>query len=115
MSDDLEDPLRKALRPVDPAEGFADRVMSRIDSASATPPSRRWLPDRFRGWPAALAASVVLGVAVIYGWQAERERRGLEARRQLLEALHITGEKLDLVYRGVTHDSSRDSDDDSGA
>jgi hypothetical protein len=114
MSDDLEDQLRKALRPVDPDKGFADRVMSRIGSA---PPagSRRWLPDRLRSWPAALAASVVLGIALVYAWQVERERRGLEARRQLLEALHITGEKLDLVYREVRRESPPAPGDDAGA
>src|SRR6185436_1515840 len=106
MSDELEDRLRKALRPVDPEDGFAERVMSRIDSAPA-PARRRWLPPRFRGWPAALAASLLLGVVLIYAWQADRERRGLEARRQLLEALHITGEKLDVAYRGVKRESSR--------
>ena len=105
MSDELEDRLRKALRPVDPEEGFAERVMSRIDSAPA-PARHRWLPPRFRGLPAALAASLLLGVVLIYAWQADRERRGLEARRQLLEALHITGEKLDVAYRGVRRQSS---------
>jgi hypothetical protein len=117
MSDEFEDRLRKALRPVDPEEGFAERVMSRIDSAPASasasasapalmPARRRWLPPRFRGLPAALAASALLGVVLIYAWQVDRERRGLEARRQLLEALHITGEKLDVAYRGVRRESS---------
>ncbi len=55
--DELEDRLRKALRPVDPEEGFAERVMSRIDSALgieavATPLAAtavRWLPGGARG------------------------------------------------------------------
>jgi hypothetical protein len=105
MSDEFEDRLREALRPVDPEEGFAERVMSRIDTAPARA-RRRWLPPRFRGLPAALAASALLGVVLIYAWQVDRERRGLEARRQLLEALHITGEKLDAAYRGVRRESS---------
>ncbi len=37
---------------------------------------------------------------LICAWQADRETTGLEARRQLIEALHITGEKLDVAYRG---------------
>lgn len=95
MSDELEDRLRKALRPVDPEEGFAERVMARIEPVSVSKRGRRvWLP-------AALAASALLGVVL---WQADRERRGLEARRQLIEALHITGEKLDVAYRGVRRD-----------
>ena len=114
MSNDLHDQLREALRPVEPRDGFAERVMSRIESTPAAQ-SWRWLPQRLRGLPVALAASVVLGVALVYAWQVDRERRGLEARRQLLEALHITGEKLDVAYRGVMRESSPSSNDDTGA
>jgi hypothetical protein len=111
----FEDQLRKALRPVDPEKGFADRVMSRVDPAPAAR-TRRWLPDRFRKWPAApLAASVVMGVALVYAWRLDHERRGAEARRQLIEALHITGQKLDLAYRGVKRESSPDTRRDPGA
>ena len=115
MNDDLDDPLRKALRPVDPEEGFADRVLARIDAAPAAQ-ARRGLPQRFRvRLPVALAASVVLGAVLVHVWQVDRERRGLEARRQLIEALHVTGEKLDLVYRSVKRESSPPSNDDAGA
>ena len=114
MSNDLDDELRKALRPLDPEEGFADRVMARIE-ATPVAQSRRGLPQRFRGWPVALAASAVLGAVLIHVWQVDRERRGLEARRQLIEALQVTGEKLDLVYRSVKRESSRPSGDDAGA
>ena len=75
---------------------------------------RRWLPQRFGGLPAALAASVVLAGVLLYAWEADRERRGLEARRQLIEALHITGEKLDVAYRGVMRESPP-SHDETGA
>ena len=98
----IDDELHKALRPIDPDEGFAERVMQRIDSTPAQPRQRvAW----FRGLPVALAASAVLGSILIYAWQAQRERQGLEARRQLIEALQITGEKLDLAYRGVNGQS----------
>ena len=114
MSPDFENQLRKALRPVDPDDGFAENVMMRIDSTPAAH-SRRSFPQRLRGWPAALAASVVLAAALVHVWQVDRERRGLEARRQLLEALHITGEKLDVAYRGVMRESSPSANDDTGA
>ena len=87
--------------------------MTRIESTPTARP-RRWLPQRFGGLPAALAASVVLAGVLIYAWEADRERRGLEARRQLIEALHITGEKLDVAYRGVMRESAP-SNDESGA
>jgi len=117
MSNDLDDSLRKALRPVDPEEGFAERVMARIEAASPASPaqSRRRLPRWYRGWPMALAASALLGAVLIHVWQVDRERRGLEARRQLIEALHVTGEKLDLVYQSVRRESSPPSTNDAGA
>jgi len=97
VSNDLENELRAALRHVDPAPGFASRVSARIDSER----HRRWLPARFRWMPAALAAVVVLCLIAGYGWHWRREQQGLEARQQLLEALRLTGEKLDVAYRGV--------------
>jgi hypothetical protein len=148
MSTDFEDQLRKALARVDPEEGFAERVLARLDAA---PPARlgRWWPERFRAlraalsqrWlprrfrelaaalsqrlsspararalPVALAASALLGTVLIYGWHVDRERRGLEARRQLIQALHITGEKLDVAYRGVMREPSQPAPSgDSGA
>lgn len=108
MSKDFEDQLRAALRRVDPEPDFAQRVMARIQSEP-----RRSFATRLR-WPmAALAASVLFGVVVVHQWQAQREREGLEARKQLIEALRMTGEKLDLAYRVVN--SGSPPADDAGA
>ena len=103
MSDEIEDELRRALRPVDPDEGFADRVIARVRTQPAAP--SRWRQNRFRYFGAALAVSAVLGVVLIHLWQIQRERRGLQARQQLIEALRVTGEKLDIAYRGVNGDT----------
>jgi hypothetical protein len=92
MSGDLEQQLRKALRPVDPGEQFTRNVLLRA------PAHRRREPFRWR-WAAALA-TVAVGTLALYGWQVRRTE-GLEARRQLIEALHVTGEKLDLASRAV--------------
>jgi len=98
MSDDLEKQLREALRHVDPPPGFAARVSARTQSEQR----HRWLAARHRWVPATLAASVLLSLLVAYGWQLRHEReQGLAARQQLIEALRLTGEKLDLAYRGV--------------
>jgi hypothetical protein len=94
MNDDLDNQLRDALRPVDPGERFAQGVLARVSDKRI---SQRG-PAVFR-WAAALAA-IALGTLALHGWQARREQ-GLEARRQLLEALQVTGEKLDLAYRAV--------------
>ena len=81
MSKDFEQQLREALQPVEPEEGFEQRVMARI----AREGSRR--RTKVTRWVSvALAASVAF--AAIVGtnqWQARREQEGLEARRQLLE------------------------------
>jgi hypothetical protein len=104
MSEELEDRLREALRPVDPGEQFAQGVLSRI---AGGPSSHR---RRFFRWQwAAAAASIAVGMLAFYGWEARRAQ-GLEARRQLIEALQVTGEKLDLAYRAV-NESTRSRPD----
>jgi negative regulator of sigma E activity len=107
---DFEKQLRDALRPVDPADGFADRVMARIEREPARKRSRilRWLP-------AAFAASMLVSVVAVHDWQVRREQAGLEARKQVLEALKVTGEKLDLAYQAVNRESRHTDDDGSAA
>jgi hypothetical protein len=103
MNFDLERELRAALRKADPADGFAQRVAARIEREQ--PARSPWLARSLPRTAAALAASVLVTFIALYGWQARREQQGLEARRQLLEALRLTDEKLNLAYRGV-HDAS---------
>lgn len=109
MSNHFEEQLRNSLRPVDPDEGFAERVMLRIAREPVRPRARRlpWLA-------AALAASMILGVVVVQEWQVRREHEGLEARKQLIEALRVTGQKLDLAYQAVNRESRPAAADRSG-
>jgi hypothetical protein len=114
MSEDIEDQLRRALRPVDPPAGFAERVMRALPERAprvALAPVAVLRPAPRPGWwrnlavPSALAASLV--VAVVLGQhvgrlQAEHEQRaGLAARAELMQALRITSKKLDLAYQAV--------------
>ena len=111
MSKDFEQQLREALRPVEPEEGFEQRVMARIAREGSRRHARvtRWVS-------VALAASVVFAaILVSHQWQERREQEGLEARRQLLEALQLTGEKLDLAYQAVNREEPPTDDDESGA
>jgi hypothetical protein len=104
--DDLEKRLRAGLRPVEPPPGFANRVMTRIGESEAQQ-SRRWRPARWRfggvlpaRWlPLSLAASVIIAVVLVH--EHHKREEGLQARQQLIEALRVTGEKLDLAYRAV--------------
>jgi hypothetical protein len=111
MSKDFENQLRDALRPVEPEEGFEQRVMARIASEGSRRRTKvtRWVS-------VALAASVAFAAIVgTHQWQVRREQEGLEARRQLLEALRVTGEKLDLAYQAVNREAQPAADDRSGA
>jgi len=98
---ELERRLRSALGAVDPGEGFAPRVMARI-AAGAADTARPARAGAVASWLAfGLAASVVLASLLAHEWQARRLEQGREARRQLIEALRVTDEKLDLAYRAV--------------
>jgi hypothetical protein len=113
MSNNLDDELRRALRPVDPGEEFAQRVVARIARDSTV--SRRHAIARYQWLPAALAASVVLGFLTTHDWRMRHEQQGLEARKELLEALRVTGAKLDLAYRVVNDEARAPASEISGA
>ena len=103
---DLEQALRRALRPADPGEGFTDQVLARLDSSVAATPVRpvrhprgsarpRWLP-------VALAAALVAAVGITY-WQEQRHdrQRGMQAREQVLQALSIASANLNAARGAV--------------
>jgi hypothetical protein len=114
MNDDFENRLRRALRPVDPAEGFAARVMRALPERPATanvvPLALVRRPAPVSAWrrfsaPAALAASLLIAVFAgqhVATLNAEREEQaGLAASRELMQALRVTSQKLDLAYEAV--------------
>ncbi|HET9329783.1 MAG TPA: hypothetical protein VFO23_04585 [Steroidobacteraceae bacterium] len=113
MTSDLDRQLREALQPVDPAEGLAERVQARIERERLRPQRPR--PALYRWAPQALAAALLVAALGMYGWHAQRERQGLQARQQLLEALRVTGQKLDLAYRGVKDAARPAAPGDAGA
>jgi hypothetical protein len=111
MSNDLNDRLRAALRPVDPGESFTQKVLARIASEPVAgarrplngTPLARALRNYALSWQsaAALVTVVLAGLLVAHEWHAQRAQEGLEARRQVIEALRVTSEKLDLAYQAV--------------
>jgi hypothetical protein len=108
---DLEQRLRRAMRPVDPPGGLSDRVMASLARARERPPvqpisaahraashspwrrrRRVWLPD------AAVAACAALLVgAGLWSQQRTLELRTREARTQVLEALRISSQALNAA------------------
>jgi hypothetical protein len=104
----FEDELRKALRREEPPEGFAERVMARIQSRdSVREASGRWsgLLAAFRAprlrWAAACAAAVLLAGGLEYRSRKLERAEGERASRQVMLALRITGSKLRLAQDHV--------------
>ena len=110
MNEDFENELRRHLRPVDAPEGFTARLMAALPaerkptvvafkSRTARPFVRQF------GMPAALAASLL--VAVLFGVHVANERAlheeqvGIAASKELMQALRVTSQKLDLAYEAV--------------
>jgi ferric-dicitrate binding protein FerR (iron transport regulator) len=103
MHEDLEAALREALRPTAPRPDFGARVMARVM------PVRRRRTDRTWWLAAGLAAAVLIGVGVQHHMRQQREiQAGLEARREVIEALRVTNQKFDLALQGVRDASSPD-------
>jgi hypothetical protein len=112
MNDDLENQLRRAMRPMEPPAGFAARVMQALPErrpATVTAiASRRTahasLWQRF-ATPAALAASLVVALVSGQHFATEnfkrQQREGMAASRELMQALRVTSQKLDLAYQAV--------------
>jgi hypothetical protein len=87
---DLDAELRRALRPVDAPAGFTARVMARLQPRGRS----RWKI------PLGLAAAVLLGLGIYARAQQQRQQlAGLEARREVIEALRLTDQKFDLAYQ----------------
>ena len=123
----IEDELRRRLRAVDPPEGFIERLRAALPPEQRTAAIERLRaalpadqrptvvalypraarPVRQFGLPAALAASL-LG-AVFFGMHVANERtfreeqEGIAASQQLMQALRVTSQKLDLAYEAVNH------------
>ena len=95
----FEDQLKAALHRKEPPADFAERVL-----AAATPrPAQVRRPAPKRWLPAAIAACLIAGVG---GWQYQQylsEQQGERAKEQLLVALEIASDKLNLAHEKVNH------------
>ena len=120
MSDDLESRLRAALRPAAPSEEFTQKLIARVtaDQGSETHArgAGRRRPKASAWWlSASLAASLLVAVGVQQHLQERRDTEmGLEARRQVIEALRVTSQKLNLAYEVIKSESSSPVDDEPG-
>ena len=111
--------MRAALRPVVPSEEFSQNLIARVVDQPQRSKARfvaRGLHPLAWWLTASLAASVVLAVGVQQHLEQQRlQQSGLEARREVLEALRMTSQKLNLAYEAVKSQSTSLSDEKSGA
>jgi hypothetical protein len=120
MSKDIESEMRAALRPVAPSEEFSQKLVANVTSRrpAALKPRRVHSGRHPLVWwfSASLAASVVLAVGVHQHLEQQRlQQSGLEARREVLQALRVTSQKLNLAYEAVKNQSTSLTDEKSGA
>jgi hypothetical protein len=115
MTEELENRLRRALRPEDAPEGFAERLLQRLPPPPAAgkdpvlvvlPVKPAPKPHRY-ALPASLAASLVAAVLLGQHLALQREERelaeGLAAKQELLQALRVTSQTLDMAYQAVSN------------
>jgi hypothetical protein len=102
--DPLKSKLRRALSRLDPPDGFAERVLRRIEDEEKKKARGGTNRGRFSAWPSMMSRRPVLagalavllamvGGAHLYRRHQERLRTEM-AKEQLLMALQITGTEL---------------------
>jgi hypothetical protein len=104
MNDDLESQLRAALRPVEPPKDLSRKVLAGLEAARGQPRVAHRFSVRDTPWwlSVGLAASLLIALGLYTRIQQERETAaGLEARREVIQALRLTHQKLDLAYQAV--------------
>jgi len=95
----FEDELQRALARKSAPDGFADRVLSRIET-----------PRHQKSWTLRRIAAAIVITASLGGLTAHQiiEHRRIEegerARRELMTALHIASAKMRVAQRAVVHD-----------
>jgi hypothetical protein len=103
----LEETLKQALRREEPPDGFAERILARLEPPAARPGVWAWLRSPGLRW--ALAATLPLVLLLAFQYNAERRRRaeGERAKAQMLTALRITADKLEYAREKVSRVTSR--------
>jgi hypothetical protein len=116
MSDEFEQALRRALRRRHPDGDLSARIVARLD-ATETPPASppaaaariplvRHPVLRSRWLPAALAAGIVAAVGLVIQMRqhAVDTARANQARDQLLQALSIASDNINIVRTAVARE-----------
>jgi hypothetical protein len=103
MTDEFDQALHRALRRSGPGEDFAERVVAQLDSGRHRTFRSRWLP-------ATLAACIIAAVGIVQIRQhALVTARANQARAQLLMALSIASDNVNLVRAAVAREENPNS------
>jgi hypothetical protein len=106
MKDELESRLNSALREVTPPAELTERIMVRLEARRRG--ARSLLP-----WAAAaglISATIAVGLVVRHQAGEKDAAAGLAARQEVLKALRVTDQKLDLAYQAVHLEQSAPAD-----
>lgn len=104
----LDDELRNLLRRKDPPEGFAERVMARLDKARPRHTFARRVSAIFQSqvlrWAAVAAVCVVAVLGVVrYEHQQRVQAQAERASQEAIVALRITNEEIDAALERAQH------------
>lgn len=102
---DIERALGRALDADDPGPAFTGKVIAAVKAAGAAPPvavSRTGARTILLRAVLPIAATVALVTAGVQ-WRASQaeEAKARTAHAQLVQALRLTGEKLNVVHRAI--------------
>lgn len=103
---DIDQELKQALRRCKPSEGFADRVLARLEEPR---PQTAYRPKvRLLRWPVlrwAIAAVVIITIGVGFMYRIHEQEiekaNALAAKQQVMLALRITSSKLRVAKQRV--------------
>ena len=96
----FEDELHRTLARKSAPDGFADRVVARLET-----PRHRTSASALRRIAAAIVITAALGGLTAHQIiEHRRIEEGERARRQLMTALHIASAKMRAAQRAVVHD-----------
>jgi hypothetical protein len=96
----IEHDLRRALRPKQPPDGFMQRVRARIHNESVAHSHPADARLRHTRWLAA-AAALVLMTGGTWQYLRHQQMRSKTAKAEVMAALTIASEKLQLVRQIV--------------
>jgi hypothetical protein len=100
----IDETLQRTLARTRAPEGFADRVLARID-APQSPRQSRWLSaSALRRIAAAILFTAALGGLTAHQIAEHRRAEGELAKREVLTALHIASAKMHVAQRAVARD-----------